>query len=292
MKVSIIFKDKPDGPGAWGLRGDPYFWDFLENYFSYFSLPFSEKELEDKIISLFSYLTGQKFDIGKNAYCEQFSHGGMSSGYICCEKWIELIALLKSRLSLANENWYCKNKTINDYDLFKPNDVLITRFGLNQLINFACDDSAIVAIQIEDLGDLFSKNLITKIVKNGRTILDSNISRKDYCLYFSSMKNNYKDKLTEINYQFPNSFLFSISDCFEDEYYIYFTDSIYLTNGYKYGLLYDCLLIRTNNLGIAEAYLPSKHRWEIDYDATDAFNTGENISLISAEEALSFIELN
>lgn len=30
-KVSIIFKDKPK---QWGLRGDSYFWEYLEEKFS------------------------------------------------------------------------------------------------------------------------------------------------------------------------------------------------------------------------------------------------------------------
>ena len=30
-KVSTIFKEKPE---KWGLRGDPYFWEYLEDIFN------------------------------------------------------------------------------------------------------------------------------------------------------------------------------------------------------------------------------------------------------------------
>ena len=98
LKLSDIFEDKPQ---RWGLRGDPYFWDYLkehaenmeiispdelENWIKeeYFSL--SEKALTDKYMDF--------------AVIKQFAHGGMSSGGVDNGWWIrEGIPLLKSRLS-------------------------------------------------------------------------------------------------------------------------------------------------------------------------------------------------
>ena len=34
-KVSTIFKEKPE---KWGLRGDPYFWEYLEDIFNNYEL--------------------------------------------------------------------------------------------------------------------------------------------------------------------------------------------------------------------------------------------------------------
>lgn len=65
--VSVIFNERPK---SWGLRGDPYLWD----------------------------------DLDKQIYCEKYSHGGMSSGYVSLEFWVEVaIPMLIERLEeLAN----------------------------------------------------------------------------------------------------------------------------------------------------------------------------------------------
>lgn len=48
--VSEIFKERPD---RWGFRGDPYFWNELEKYYSNIELPYSVDKLEDDIHKLF-----------------------------------------------------------------------------------------------------------------------------------------------------------------------------------------------------------------------------------------------
>ena len=68
MKLSLIFEEKPV---RWGLRGDPYFWDYLKEIAEYMDF----------------------------AVIEQFAHGGMSSGGVDNMWWTEEgIPMLKDRL--------------------------------------------------------------------------------------------------------------------------------------------------------------------------------------------------
>ena len=84
--ISEIFTEKPR---QWGLRGDPYFWESLEKYFSKISFPYSENELVEEIHTLYLECTGEKLDKESRAFVEQFAHGGMSSGHLSGEFWIE-----------------------------------------------------------------------------------------------------------------------------------------------------------------------------------------------------------
>ena len=96
MKLSIIFEETPE---RWGLRGDPYFWDYLKNRAENMNL-ISPDELEkwirEEYFSLSGkVLTGEYMDI---AVIKQFAHGGMSSGGVDNVWWTEEgIPLLKSR---------------------------------------------------------------------------------------------------------------------------------------------------------------------------------------------------
>ena len=98
MKLSVIFEEKPE---VWGLRGDPYFWDYLK-----------ERAEDMGIVSpevLERWIQGEYFSLsGKDmtdyqagfAVIEQFAHGGMSSGGVDCMWWMEEgIPLLKRRLA-------------------------------------------------------------------------------------------------------------------------------------------------------------------------------------------------
>lgn len=93
--LSEIFKERPQ---QYGLRGDKYFWDYLENYFSKIEFPYSETGLTADVYRLFYELSGEKLRNDANPYVEQFAHGGMSSGMISGDFWIqEGIPLLVAR---------------------------------------------------------------------------------------------------------------------------------------------------------------------------------------------------
>lgn len=86
MKMSVLFEDKP---WQMGLRGDPYFWDDLKDYFSTIEFPYSEEQLKDDIHQIFLNTAGEQLSISAMPYIEKYAHGGMSSGGLSGKFWIE-----------------------------------------------------------------------------------------------------------------------------------------------------------------------------------------------------------
>ena len=84
--LSEIFSEKP---GQWGLRGDPYFWDYLKNKFSFTAVPNSRQELEERIRKEFQETTGMELSCEATCYVEKFAHGGLSSGQLSGAFWQE-----------------------------------------------------------------------------------------------------------------------------------------------------------------------------------------------------------
>ena len=98
MKLSKIFEEKP---AVWGFRGDPYFWDHLKELAESMD-QISPNELERWIKEEYLSLSGKArtSEYGDFAVIERFAHGGMSSGGVDNEWWMnEGIPLLKSRLA-------------------------------------------------------------------------------------------------------------------------------------------------------------------------------------------------
>ncbi len=98
LKLSMIFEDKPQ---RWGLRGDPYFWDYLKEQAKNRNI-LSPDELEAWIKQEYYSLSGKVLtdEYMDFAVIKQFAHGGMSSGGVDNRWWIEEgIPLLKDRLA-------------------------------------------------------------------------------------------------------------------------------------------------------------------------------------------------
>ncbi len=98
MKLSKIFEEKPE---RWGFRGDPYFWDYLKERAENMDM-ISPDELEKWIKEEYFSLSGKVMtdEYMDFAVIEQFAHGGMSSGGVDNQWWVEEgIPLLKSRLT-------------------------------------------------------------------------------------------------------------------------------------------------------------------------------------------------
>ena len=99
MKLSVIFEDKPD---RWGYRGDPYFWDYLGKKAENMDL-MSPEELENWIKKEHLDLSGVELSASSTGIVEEFSHGGMSSGGLAGDWWVETgIPLLQERLTELN----------------------------------------------------------------------------------------------------------------------------------------------------------------------------------------------
>ena len=98
MKLSKIFEEKPE---SWGFRGDPYFWDHLKERAENMDM-ISPEELEKWIKEEYLALSGKALTdkYMDFAVIAQFAHGGMSSGGVDNQWWMnEGIPPLKSRLA-------------------------------------------------------------------------------------------------------------------------------------------------------------------------------------------------
>ncbi len=84
--LSEIFNERPK---QWGFRGDPYFWSYLEEYFSKIEFPYSESRFVDDIYRIFAKVSGTQLQIDTIVKVEEFAHGGMSSGGLSGKFWIE-----------------------------------------------------------------------------------------------------------------------------------------------------------------------------------------------------------
>ena len=127
--VALIFSRTPH---YWGLRGDSYFWTYLEERFFKLPLPVDNVDILDKIIIKEYYeLSGGK-RIGEEAYIKEFAHGGMSSGSIS-DLWLDYIPLLKYRLIKLNNNYYSNHKEFSKR--IQPEKRLqMTRWRLDSLL--------------------------------------------------------------------------------------------------------------------------------------------------------------
>jgi hypothetical protein len=86
MKVSNLFLDEPE---QWGLRGDPYLWREMATKLERTDVPATADELKQIIRATYESSTGRVLEVGDGFIVERFSRGGMSSGGISPEFWIE-----------------------------------------------------------------------------------------------------------------------------------------------------------------------------------------------------------
>lgn len=95
--LSSLFEPRPE---RWGLRGDPYLWEDLQQSFSEITFPCSETKVIRLFEHFFEELTGHSFNTDCSYYVvDKYKHGGMSSGGISIEFWKEAgLPLLLSRL--------------------------------------------------------------------------------------------------------------------------------------------------------------------------------------------------
>lgn len=101
MKLSIIFEEKPK---RWGFRGDPYFWNHLKERAENMDM-LSPDALEEWVKKEYLSLSGKVLtdEYMDFAVIEQFAHGGMSSGGVDNQWWMEEgTPLLKKRLEENN----------------------------------------------------------------------------------------------------------------------------------------------------------------------------------------------
>lgn len=94
--VSMIFEEKPK---QWGLRGDPYLWEEMRKEFATVPITISLEEFVKEFKDVFEKLTGTPLTRGAHIFLSKYAHGGMSSGQICGDFWIDkALPLLVERL--------------------------------------------------------------------------------------------------------------------------------------------------------------------------------------------------
>ncbi|MEH7108845.1 hypothetical protein [Bacillus sp. JJ1764] len=105
MKPSVakIFEQKSE---QWGLRGDPYLWDELQQVFSTIPLPCSKTCFIQHFEKFFQKLTNHSFKSESDFWVEKYDHGGMSSGGIGVDfLHKKTLPLLFTRLEKLNNEY-------------------------------------------------------------------------------------------------------------------------------------------------------------------------------------------
>ena len=93
-KNSELFVPIPD---TWGLRGDPFFWEYLFEKADEYPVFSSEDEIRDFISREYVLLTGEELTQTSCGYVKSFAHGGLSSGRISGKWWVEMGTRLLSK---------------------------------------------------------------------------------------------------------------------------------------------------------------------------------------------------
>lgn len=100
ITVAEIFRERPE---HWGLRGDPYLWDDLEEVFREIPLPYEEECFLSKLNLAIDEITGQRLEEGEDIDVEMYDHGGLSSGKVSYDFWTNTaIPILIGRLNKKN----------------------------------------------------------------------------------------------------------------------------------------------------------------------------------------------
>ena len=96
--LSDIFQEEPNR--GWGARGNPCFWEYLEERAKKKEIPMTTDELEHWIKEEHLKLTGTEMTMKSDVFVKAFDHGGMSSGRVTGDWWLEIgIPLLMERLN-------------------------------------------------------------------------------------------------------------------------------------------------------------------------------------------------
>ncbi len=82
--LSIIFHQKPQ---QWGLRGDPFLWDDMRDYFEKIESLQSEEEFQKMLEDAFEQLTGSPLSQEGFIFVPGYDKGGMSGGHVSPEFW-------------------------------------------------------------------------------------------------------------------------------------------------------------------------------------------------------------
>lgn len=89
MQPSFLNFLFPTAQNGQSLRGDPYLWQELEQAFAHLQLPKSAADIDTLLSTLYHNLVGEPLATGRQPFVQRYSHGGMSSGHIEANFWLE-----------------------------------------------------------------------------------------------------------------------------------------------------------------------------------------------------------
>lgn len=99
MRLDSLARVFQPPPPRWGLRGDPYLWQEMEQALAAAPLPASPAALADLLANLYLQLVGEAPHASRHTFVARFAHGGMSSGYVDADFWLtQGLPLLQRRL--------------------------------------------------------------------------------------------------------------------------------------------------------------------------------------------------
>jgi hypothetical protein len=94
-KLAQIFQVEP---AQWGLRGDPYLWREMKETLGDYAYPSTEAQFTALLELTYQRLTGAPLKQRDTIFIERYDHGGMSSGCVWPQFWLEqAIPLLQAR---------------------------------------------------------------------------------------------------------------------------------------------------------------------------------------------------
>ena len=204
-------------PNQWGLRGDPFLWEDLKNYFLDKELPKTKVALESLIRQTFKEFVSEDIDSGKMVYIEKYSQGGMSSGQIDCNFWLKkLLPLFLERYSQISQNIdkarntkidvnlvnkyfdFSYKKRIHEYskiDSIKNWDEGQAKLKYQKIDDFYKEELQIDSVKLNELRIYFQKYnvLYNKYRKN-------NIAREGLFSDYNKLLEWYNDQQESCNY--------------------------------------------------------------------------------------------
>ncbi len=86
IRLKDIFEKEPF---QWGLRGDPFLWQEIKDSIESETKLDTQEDFTNFLNKCFEKVTGYNIEKGKNFYVEKYNLGGMSSGMVSSDFWIE-----------------------------------------------------------------------------------------------------------------------------------------------------------------------------------------------------------
>lgn len=89
MSNKFVSKYFDQPPTQWGLSGDPHLWEEMKKATGSIKIPSKANEMEKLLHQFFKELTGKDAIKGENILVERYDLGGMSSGMVCSDFWLD-----------------------------------------------------------------------------------------------------------------------------------------------------------------------------------------------------------